>query len=110
MKRSLQATQTGHLDRPYTPEWDHLGTVWPEEVKVRGSGPYRAERKEERPGFVRVRNETGTSSLLLGRKTVQRASLLERCPTAWVTLSDGTVDHDPYRTPGQYRHTVDVWS
>jgi hypothetical protein len=100
----------GRPERPYTPEWDHLADVWPEEVKGHDGGPYRAEWKEERPGFGLVRCEMETPSLLKARKAAQRASLLERCSIAWVTLPDGTVDHDLHRSPGQDRDTVDVWS
>jgi hypothetical protein len=100
----------GRPECPYTPEWDHLADVWPEEVKGRDGGPYRAEWKEERPGFGLVRCEMETPSLLKARKAAQQASLLETCPMAWVTLPDGTVDHDLHRSPGQDRDTVDVWS
>lgn len=67
-----------HPEHPYTPEWEHLADIWPEEVKARDGGPYRVEWKEERSGLGQVRSTMETPSLLKARKAAQRVSLIER--------------------------------
>ena len=99
-----------HPEHPYTPEWEHLADIWPEEVKARDGGPYRVEWKEERSGLGQVRSTVETPSLLKARKAAQRVSLMEGVPVSWVTLPEGPVEHDLHRSSGQDRDTVDVWS